>query len=226
MVASDNGDGGGKAAMLSATQSFVLSVHSPNEPPHLDLIGDRVAVIGQTMTIPDSGERPRSGPTDLHALGLPAGATLTPGTTYGTANVSWAPTAADAGVYGVTFQVADSGNGDPALDRHRPADDSYRGPGQQPGADACAARRARSSPKDRPWSSISRPPIPTAIHSLSRPPTSRRAQASIDRRVFSLGHPTSSRRAPTQGSHSPSRTATSRPRSLSPSRSPTQTRPR
>src|SRR5262249_27283659 len=46
---------------------------------------------------------------------LPPGANLTQGPVYGTATVTWTPTAADAGTYLVTFRVADSGKGNPVL---------------------------------------------------------------------------------------------------------------
>ncbi len=44
------------------------------------------------------------------ATGLPSGATLTPGAVYGTATVTWTPTASDIGAHTVTFTVQDNGN--------------------------------------------------------------------------------------------------------------------
>ena len=71
-------------------------------------IGDKVAVVGQplqfTLHASDAGQDPLT----FSALGLPAGATLTPSSTYGQAVVSWTPTAADVGSYAVAFQVTDN----------------------------------------------------------------------------------------------------------------------
>ncbi len=86
-----------------------------SEPPHLAYIGDKVAVIGTpfqlTLFAGDLDQQPLS----FSAIGLPADATLTPSSIYGQATLSWTPTADDAGVYGVTFQVTNTGNGNPAL---------------------------------------------------------------------------------------------------------------
>src|SRR5262249_20655797 len=106
-----DGDGGGKAAVLSGTQSFVLTVVNPNRPPHLAPIGDKVAVVGQQLQFPLRVSDLDQDDLSYSALGLPATATLTPTSTYGLAMVSWTPTAADVGVYSVVFHVDDSGNG-------------------------------------------------------------------------------------------------------------------
>jgi RHS repeat-associated protein len=111
LQAADDGEGG-QTPPLSARQSFVLTVQAP-PPPHLDYIGDKVALIGQplqfTLKAEDRDQLPLAFPLPA---GLPAAASITP-TTYGQAVFSWTPTAADAGTYPLVFQVLDNGNGDP-----------------------------------------------------------------------------------------------------------------
>src|SRR5262249_38710136 len=51
VTATDDGDGGGPGEVLSNSQSFVLTVNAPNDPPRLDPIGDAVAVIGQPLNL-------------------------------------------------------------------------------------------------------------------------------------------------------------------------------
>src|SRR5262249_42069855 len=51
----------------------------------------------------------------FNTLGRPASASLTKASTYGDAVFTWTPTADDLGLHPVTFQVADDGNGNPAL---------------------------------------------------------------------------------------------------------------
>jgi hypothetical protein len=115
VTASDDGHGNGPTAALSASESFVLSAHSDNEPPRFDFIGDKVAVIGQPLHFTVTAHDLDQDALTITADGLPAGAILTQGTVYGTATVSWTPTATDAGTYPITFRVSDNGNGNPAL---------------------------------------------------------------------------------------------------------------
>src|SRR5262249_35939031 len=100
---------------LSASRSFVLSAHSANEPPRFDFIGDKVAVIGQPLEFTVRARDLDQDTLVITADNLPPGANLTQGPVYGTATVTWTPTAADAGTYLVTFRVADSGKGNPVL---------------------------------------------------------------------------------------------------------------
>lgn len=113
--AADDGDGGGAATVLRASYSFVLTVRAANEPPRLDFVGNRVAVVGQELVISLNAFDADQEPLTFTVTGLPAAATLAQGTIYGTAALRWTPTANDLGVYDVTFRVADSGNGNPAL---------------------------------------------------------------------------------------------------------------
>ncbi|HYU32388.1 MAG TPA: putative Ig domain-containing protein [Thermoanaerobaculia bacterium] len=93
---------------LTVEKGFVLTVSALNEPPRLERIGDKVAVFGQPLTFTITASDPDQEPLTFRADGLPPGATLTPGTVYGTATFAWAPSASDAGVYGITFRVADA----------------------------------------------------------------------------------------------------------------------
>ncbi|MGE3817844.1 MAG: putative Ig domain-containing protein, partial [Isosphaeraceae bacterium] len=113
--ATDDGDGGGPGAVLAGEQTFVLTVNALNERPRLSLTGNKVAVVGQTMTFTLTASDPDQEPLAFTAEGLPGTATLAPGPGYGTATVTWAPAVDDLGVYDVTFQVADQGNGHPGL---------------------------------------------------------------------------------------------------------------
>ncbi len=110
LTATDNGDGNGRYAILSTSQSFVLSVNVPNEPPHLVPTGDKVAVIGQPLQFTLQATDGDQDPLTFSALGLPGTATLTPTNTYGQAVFAWTPADADAGMDTVVFQVADNGN--------------------------------------------------------------------------------------------------------------------
>jgi YD repeat-containing protein len=110
VTATDNGDGNGRYAILSVSQSFVLTVNTPNLPPHLAPVGDKVAVFGQQLQLTLRATDGDQDPLTFSALGLPARATLTPSSTYGQAVVTWTPTASDAGTYTVVFQVTDNGN--------------------------------------------------------------------------------------------------------------------
>jgi len=113
-TATDNGDGDGPGAVLSGSQSFVLTVNTPNLPPHLAPIGTKVAVVGQPMQLALKASDGDQDPLTFSAVGLPAGATLSPGTAYGQAVITWTPAAADVGKYTMLVTVADNGNGTPA----------------------------------------------------------------------------------------------------------------
>ncbi len=112
--ATDNGRDG-MTAPLSSQESFVLDVAVASEPPLLDYIGDKVAVIGSPFSLTLEATDLDQQPLTFSATGLPTGATVTPSSIYGQATVSWVPTASDAGVYAVVFEVTNTGNGNPAL---------------------------------------------------------------------------------------------------------------
>ena len=122
--ATDDGDGGGVTKVLFDQRSFVLAAQSANEPPHLDWIGDKVAVVDSplqfTLRVGDLDQ----GPLSFTADGLPLGATITPSPIYGRATVQWTPTVTDIGTHTVTFHVNDDGNGNAnlALADHRTID--------------------------------------------------------------------------------------------------------
>src|SRR5262249_6699847 len=117
LTATDNGDGGGRAAVLSVSQSFIVTVNNPNRPPHLAPIGDKVAVVGQPLQFTIHATDLDGDPLTFTPLGLPATATLTPSSTYGDALFSCTRPAGDLGRSTVVFQVADDGNGNPTLIR-------------------------------------------------------------------------------------------------------------
>ena len=112
--ATDNGKDG-LTAPMSTQESFVLAVQVASEPPVLDYIGDKVAVIGSPLEFTLQSTDLDQQPLTFSALDLPSGAIITPSSIYGQASVSWVPTSADAGVYGVTFVVTNDGNGNPTL---------------------------------------------------------------------------------------------------------------
>ena len=95
LIATDNGDGGPEQDILSSQYSFVITVDYFNERPILEHIGDKVAIVGQPLTFTVRASDPDQHPLMFFANGSPAGATLTAGTTYGTAIFEWTPTAAD-----------------------------------------------------------------------------------------------------------------------------------
>ena len=105
----------GDPVPLTASQTFIVTALSANEPPILTPIGDKVAIVGQPLSFTISASDLDQEPLTFSANGLPSGATLTPGHAYGTATFQWTPTALDAGVYGITFHVTDGGNGNPSL---------------------------------------------------------------------------------------------------------------
>ena len=86
----------GKAAPQSAGKSFVLSVHVANEPPRLDFIGDKVAVVGQPLTFTLHASDFDQDQLTFTVQGLPIQA-LSQASAYGKENVTWTPTAADIG---------------------------------------------------------------------------------------------------------------------------------
>src|SRR5207237_5598118 len=74
--ATDNGDGGGTTTALFEQRSFVLAAQSANEPPHLDWIGDKVAVADSSLQFTLTASDLDQGPLSFTADGLPPGATI------------------------------------------------------------------------------------------------------------------------------------------------------
>ena len=100
----------GASAALTTSTTFILSVTSPNEPPVLAVVGDKVAVIGQPLVFSVRATDPDQDPLTFAADGLPADATFVGTSVYGVAQFSWTPTASDAGTTTITLRVTDSGN--------------------------------------------------------------------------------------------------------------------
>lgn len=110
--ARDNG-GGTPAAALTGQASFVLTANSPNEPPRIGFVGNKVALVGQPLTFTASIADADQDPLTFSASGLPAGATFAATGVYGVGQFQWTPTAGQIGTHPVTLRVADSGAGDP-----------------------------------------------------------------------------------------------------------------
>jgi Putative Ig domain len=97
---------------LSNILPFNVNIIAPNSPPKIGYIGNKVAVLGETLDfIINTSDR------DQDALiysftGLLGGvANLTPTPVYGQTRFTWTPTQNDIGkIYPVTITVRDSGN--------------------------------------------------------------------------------------------------------------------
>ncbi len=111
LVANDDGDGDGRWARLETSYTFILTVISENDPPVLSRIGDKVAVTGEPFLLPLQASDNDQEPLHFSVSGLPATATIIPGSSYGTATLSWVPGTLDRGTYTATFTVTDEGNG-------------------------------------------------------------------------------------------------------------------
>ncbi len=109
-----NSGQGSELETASDQQTFIVTVNSPNEPPMLAYLGDKVAVVDQAFSLNLSVGDLDEDELTFSAVGLPGDAVLTPGSVYGTATLDWTPTAADIGTHTVTVRVTDSGNGNPA----------------------------------------------------------------------------------------------------------------
>ncbi len=114
VTARDNGDLGGSADIRADEFTFIVSVNALNEPPVLATVGNRVAVVGQPMEILLSVRDLDEDALTFEGIGLPAGATLAPTSTYGAAQLTWTPSVTDLGTHDVILRVTDSGNGNAA----------------------------------------------------------------------------------------------------------------
>lgn len=77
LTAADSGDGGGVNAVQQDEYTFVVSVNAPNDAPKLPFIGNKVAVVGETLEfLVKAGDRNQDN-LNFNLSGLPAGATLT-----------------------------------------------------------------------------------------------------------------------------------------------------
>ena len=109
VTVTDDGDGN-PAERKSSDYVFIVTVRSDNEPPVIKHLGDVVVLPGQSLQLPlQVADLDQD--AQLQRQRLPAGATLTPTNVYGTALLSWTPTAADLGTHDITVTVTDSGNG-------------------------------------------------------------------------------------------------------------------
>src|SRR6185437_15888660 len=87
----------------------VVTAKSLTEPPVFNLPQQVVAIIGQPLSLPINISDMDQDALQLSSSGLPASATLTLGTQYGQALLSWTPTAGEIGPHDFTITVTDSG---------------------------------------------------------------------------------------------------------------------
>ncbi len=114
LMATDDGDAG-QSSVATDEISFVVTVETENDPPVLDYIGDKVAVVGIPFELVMRASDLDEEQFNWAMSGLPAAATLTPSGSSQTAVLKWLPTFADVGSHTVVFEVSDGGNGDPAF---------------------------------------------------------------------------------------------------------------
>jgi len=108
VVANDNGDGDPNQVQAQSV-SFVLTVRSLTMPPRFTLPTSVVAVAGQLLSLPIQVSDDDQDALSIIANGLPTGAQLVRNAQYGSATLSWTPTAAQLGSYNVSIAVTDSG---------------------------------------------------------------------------------------------------------------------
>src|SRR5262249_38911417 len=111
LFATDDGDGGGRWAKLETSYTFVLTVQSENDPPVLEYIGKKIAVVGEPLVVQLRASDKDQEPLHFSVTGLPAGATITPGAVYGTATLTWTPQGNELGSYSAVVTVTDEGHG-------------------------------------------------------------------------------------------------------------------
>jgi YD repeat-containing protein len=112
VIATDDGNGDSQVIRIGATK-FVLSALADNSPPIMDYVGDRVALVDQTLVVAVRVRDADEDPLEYDADNLPVGATFLPTGIYGVAELRWTPTAQQIGSHTITLHATDSGNGDP-----------------------------------------------------------------------------------------------------------------
>ena len=80
LLATDDGDGLGAAGVQTGSYTFIVTVQSATQLPVLNYIGDKVAVIGQPFALNLLASETDQDNLTYAVSGLPAAATLTPGT--------------------------------------------------------------------------------------------------------------------------------------------------
>ncbi len=108
-------DGNGSAANAQSDDgSFVLTVEAANLGPRLSPVAGLVAVPGEELAFEFEAVDADRDPLTFGIAGLPVGAVITPGASYGRAVLRWTPTAGEIGDHTLTLTVTDSGAGVPA----------------------------------------------------------------------------------------------------------------
>ncbi|MGB7378807.1 MAG: putative Ig domain-containing protein, partial [Rivularia sp. (in: cyanobacteria)] len=103
---------------LYTEKTFNINILGNNDAPQIEYIGDKVAVVGETLKFDvEVNDNNQDNLTFeiLNKQDLPSGITLTPKFQYGKATFEWKLLATDVDildkVYPVTIRVTDSGNG-------------------------------------------------------------------------------------------------------------------
>ncbi|MEO0843074.1 MAG: putative Ig domain-containing protein, partial [Cyanobacteria bacterium J06643_5] len=107
-----------KQTPLYTEKTFNININGNNDAPQIQYIGDKVAVIGETLkfdVLVEDNNQDNLNFEILNQQNLPSGITLTPKLQYGKATFEWKLSATDLNVldktYPVTIKVTDSGNG-------------------------------------------------------------------------------------------------------------------
>ncbi|MEO1373927.1 MAG: putative Ig domain-containing protein, partial [Cyanobacteria bacterium J06635_10] len=100
---------------LYTEKTFNINIGGTNDAPQIEYIGDKVAVIGETLTfdlqVKDNNQDDLTFEI-VNSQDLPSGITLTQQAKYGKAVFEWIPTTDNLDTtYPITVKVTDSGNG-------------------------------------------------------------------------------------------------------------------
>ncbi|MEM1067288.1 MAG: putative Ig domain-containing protein [Planctomycetota bacterium] len=110
ITAADDGNGNPNNVQ-EGTFTFNVSVEVLNAPPMLNALPDVVAVVGEPFDLLISAEDGDQDPLSFVANGLPPAIALTNSPRYGESLLSFTPSVDDVGIYPITVDVTDSGNG-------------------------------------------------------------------------------------------------------------------
>jgi hypothetical protein len=149
-------------AARSSTQSFVVSVSVPNEVPQLAWTGDKVAVVGETLSFTVRASDLEQNPLSFASTPCRPARRSARRPSTAPRLFTWTPTATDIGAHALTLRVADDGN-----DGHGPVGTDAQDPAHR-------RPRANQAPvlqpvgdytlsKATPWCCPWRRSTPTAI---------------------------------------------------------------
>jgi hypothetical protein len=97
------------------SEQVAITVNDVDRPPVLDAVGDKLAVVGETLSFTLSAHDPDGDSVAIHGSNLPTGASITEtGWNAGTARYEalfeWTPVATDTGTHPDIGIIADDGN--------------------------------------------------------------------------------------------------------------------